>query len=356
MPYVPPTYLHSLHEVAGSEEHYGLPSVYFNFSKAFRKNNGAERVLQDPGTHHHSPYHIGFESHTLGTLLKIGTTEIKDLDILTDSSATSSTSDEGEDGEYEQISRCPQLVRKMSGELVRPILRPISHCRSRSMPEISSTPKIVHFNDNHNESRQFLKTDCPNAIITASILEEDIEDYTQFDEDNEDYLMLRKKELSRKRLRIQSLNLSPLVNRSSKPVYIENISFCSESTTLLGSVVVLNLAYEKFIAARFTLDNWQTTSEVSAEYDDYDKQRKSGDSDHDRFKFSIDLADQVNLESKMLLLCVRYSVNNQEHWDNNNGANFQITFEKLGRSFENLRLSERYSFFNSLSAVGSNYS
>lgn len=49
---------------------------------------------------------------------------------------------------------------------------------------------------------------------------------------------------------------------------------------------------------------------------------------HDRFTFSIKLADTANLESKTLFFCIRYSVNGQEYWDNNGSANFQVDFRK----------------------------
>jgi hypothetical protein len=49
---------------------------------------------------------------------------------------------------------------------------------------------------------------------------------------------------------------------------------------------------------------------------------------HDRFIFSINLADTANLESKTLFLCVRYTVNGQDYWDNNNSSNFQVHFRK----------------------------
>ncbi|KAK3069141.1 hypothetical protein LTS18_000415, partial [Coniosporium uncinatum] len=70
-----------------------------------------------------------------------------------------------------------------------------------------------------------------------------------------------------------------------------------------------------------------TTSEVVAEYNN-DVRRKQSNDGRDRFNFNIKLSDQANLETKTLLLCVRYNVAGQEFWDNNGSTNFQVDFVK----------------------------
>ena len=79
--------------------------------------------------------------------------------------------------------------------------------------------------------------------------------------------------------------------------------------------------------ARFTLDYWKTSSDVFAEFvtDVHLPERADG---FDRFNFDINLADQTNLEAKTLFFCVKYCVNGQEYWDNNDSANFKIYFKK----------------------------
>ena len=47
-------------------------------------------------------------------------------------------------------------------------------------------------------------------------------------------------------------------------VAVENIELVG--TTVEDVVRVRNIAFKKWIAVRFTLDNWQTTSEVTARY------------------------------------------------------------------------------------------
>jgi hypothetical protein len=92
-------------------------------------------------------------------------------------------------------------------------------------------------------------------------------------------------------------------------------------------VAVANIAFSKAVTCRFTLDYWKTTSEVAADYSHEIRPRETP-LGHDRFTFSIKLADTANLESKTLFLCVRYAVNGLDYWDNNDSSNFQIDFRK----------------------------
>ncbi|KAL3962979.1 hypothetical protein ACCO45_004502 [Purpureocillium lilacinum] len=117
------------------------------------------------------------------------------------------------------------------------------------------------------------------------------------------------------------------VARKSLPVRLENLLQSSDQTTLLGSVAVANLAFQKAVICRFTLDYWKTTSEVAADYSHEILPRETP-LGHDRFTFSIKMADITNLEAKTLFLCVRYTVNGQEYWDTNNGSHFQVDFRK----------------------------
>jgi hypothetical protein len=62
----------------------------------------------------------------------------------------------------------------------------------------------------------------------------------------------------------------------------------------MGSVAVANLAFQKFVACRFTLDYWKTTSEVAAEFS-HEIRPKASPEGHDRFQFTIKLSDLANL-------------------------------------------------------------
>jgi hypothetical protein len=116
----------------------------------------------------------------------------------------------------------------------------------------------------------------------------------------------------------------------SLPVQVERIFLSPDNTTLIGHVAVANLAFEKVVVARYTLDYWKTTSDVMAEFNhDVDH---AGPVGYDRFSLNLKLTDQTNLEDKAMYLCFKYCVNDQEYWDNNNAANFQVNFRKKHKS------------------------
>ena len=112
-----------------------------------------------------------------------------------------------------------------------------------------------------------------------------------------------------------------------RDVAVENILV---GTTVEGVIRVRNLAFEKWISVRFTLDRWQTTSEVTARY-----KESLPNCTMDRFIFTIKLADVLShAEEKSLYLVVRYSVAGCEIWDKNSGRNYhiQIVREKVPKA------------------------
>ncbi|XP_075289828.1 protein phosphatase 1 regulatory subunit 3E [Opisthocomus hoazin] len=91
-----------------------------------------------------------------------------------------------------------------------------------------------------------------------------------------------------------------------------------EPAGLRGAVRVLNLAYEKAVSVRYTLNRWASCAEVPAAY------QPGGPADGltDRFAFLLPLgaaAAEATLE-----FAVRYRVAGAEYWDNNDGANYRL--------------------------------
>jgi hypothetical protein len=120
---------------------------------------------------------------------------------------------------------------------------------------------------------------------------------------------------------------------------------------LTGTILVRNVAYEKHVAVRFTLDEWQTTSEVAARYVvsvpvlPWEKTRSRTPGNAVRMtenarnpsptpltwdRFSFDVRLDCKLQECVLWFVGRYTATGEgggEWWDNNSGLNFRIGFK-----------------------------
>lgn len=242
------------------------------------------------------------------------------------------SSSEGSDVEDDELRIKPPLLRKKSGELVKPALRPSSRRRPSSMPGTPTYSKAVHFNEDIEQVRHFLQIDRPIAVSAGSSPVETYDSESEYPFGYDDGYRSKVPEWE-----IKLANFpGDTFERKAAPVRVERIFLASDNQTLVGTVAVANIAFHKAVAARFTLDYWKTTSEVACEYN-HDVRKKQTNDGYDRFNFNIKLADQANLESKTMLLCVRYTVNGQEYWDNNNSMNYQVDFVKKAKKQEKSR-------------------
>ena len=245
------------------------------------------------------------------------------------SSAGGSSANSDEDNDLEILSK-PPMVRKKSGELVRPALRLGSGRRPSSMPGTPTFSKVVHFDSHLEHVRHFLQVDRPLAVSAGSSPVE------QYDSESEyPFSGSAKRQQQQQQNRSASHEWEIIVSkfpvetpeRKALPVRLERVWLSPDNKFLHGSVSVLNLAFSKSVVCRFTLDYWKTTSEIAAEYCAEILPRTTPHG-HDRFNFTIKLSDLANLESKTMYFCIRYSVDGKEFWDNNNGNNFQLDFKK----------------------------
>jgi hypothetical protein len=275
--------------------------------------------------------HISFSTSALGDMNKPGrkashVRSVTEPNTGVIKSAENSVTASEEDTD-EELRKKPQMVRKKSGELVRPALRPPSRRRPSSMPGTPIFSKAVHFDSHLEHVRHFLQVDRPLAVSAGSSPVDN-----NYDSDNE-YPFPQDDARSGTRSppyewEIITANFPhDSTSRKSLPVKLEKVWLSPDQKCLLGYVAVSNLAFHKSVVCRFTLDYWKTTSEVAAEYSHEIRPRETP-LGQDRFCFSIKLADTANLESKTLFFCLRYSVNGQEYWDNNESANFQVDFRK----------------------------
>ena len=253
-----------------------------------------------------------------------------------DSPSRSYTESDLEEVEDDDFRTKPAMVRKKSGELVRPALRPASaKRRPSSMPGTPTYSKAVHFDSSLEHIRHFLQVDRPIAVSAGSSpVESTYEDEVEFPFGSDEPKPLTGVVLGPPFEWVIRIGNFPAETpeRMSRPVRVERIYLSADNKSLMGVVAAKNIAFHKLVVARFTLDHWKTTSEVVA---DYSKDARSkivnGHDGYDRFVFSIKLEDQANLEKKTMFFCIRYHVNGQDFWDNNNSVNYQIDFSKKAR-------------------------
>lgn len=237
-------------------------------------------------------------------------------------SIETSTTNSSED---EDDTPRPSMVRKKSGELVRPALRPASRRRPSSMPGTPTFSKAVHFDSHLEHVRHFLQVDRPLAVSAGSSPIDNYDSDTEYPFGADEQPAGRSPPFEWEII----MNNFPIETpaRKAQPVRLERVWLSNDHKFLIGSIVVANLAFSKSVVCRFTLDYWKTTSEVNAEYM-CEITPRIAEHGHDRFNFSIKLSDLANLETKTLYFAIKYTVNGQEFWDNNTGTNFQVDFRK----------------------------
>ncbi|KAI0110433.1 putative phosphatase regulatory subunit-domain-containing protein [Nemania sp. FL0031] len=240
-------------------------------------------------------------------------------------SAEASLNSSEESSEQDELAKKPPMLRKKSGELVRPALRPASLRRPSSMPGTPTFSKAVHFDSHLEHVRHFLQVDRPLAVSTGSSPVDNYDSDTEYPFKPGDKVDVRSPPYEWEIVVNNFPSETPI--RKGLPVKLERVWMSPDQKSLMGSVCVANLAFQKSVVCRFTFDYWKTTSEIGAEYH-HEIRPKGNEIGHDRFQFSIKLSDIANLETKTLYFCIRYNVNGLEYWDNNDRINFQVDFRK----------------------------
>ncbi|XP_007882682.2 uncharacterized protein LOC103171699 [Callorhinchus milii] len=95
----------------------------------------------------------------------------------------------------------------------------------------------------------------------------------------------------------------------------------SESDLIIsGTILVLNMAFEKDVTVRYTCTNWNLFSDVPALFD------KSLGNNTDRFTFTLSPSVYMLEPGSCLEFAIRYSVNGVHFWDNNNDINYKMIY------------------------------
>ncbi|KAI7885362.1 hypothetical protein K492DRAFT_171876 [Lichtheimia hyalospora FSU 10163] len=95
-----------------------------------------------------------------------------------------------------------------------------------------------------------------------------------------------------------------------------------EMVILTGRCRVANIAFHKRVIVRYTTDYWQSYHETEA---DYREPIGASANTWDRFTFRINLEQQQ--QPCTVYMVLRYTVHDNEFWDNNEGLNYQVDLE-----------------------------
>lgn len=239
---------------------------------------------------------------------------------------------------YQTSSRVTSpVIRKKSGEVVwsnlkgspnrrHSDLRPPTpqksagfRERTQSAPATPVEPKNVHFKSNLVQIKLYAPAQQPSAVSNPGTPEETTE------EEGDGYPFPSMGPNQKVTLVLPNFTAPPLPSSDEeRDVFIQSLNLHRDSKSLQGAVSVRNLAFHKRVVVRFTMDDWQTTSEVSAHYA---KSHLGGT--FDEWAFSVKLTDAwPRIEEKRIVFAVRYAVDGMELWDNNSGHNYHVGFKR----------------------------
>nr|XP_057933288.1 uncharacterized protein ppp1r3aa [Doryrhamphus excisus]XP_057933290.1 uncharacterized protein ppp1r3aa [Doryrhamphus excisus]XP_057933291.1 uncharacterized protein ppp1r3aa [Doryrhamphus excisus] len=100
-------------------------------------------------------------------------------------------------------------------------------------------------------------------------------------------------------------------------VDLESIELLPGTTTLRGTVRVLNLCYSKSVYARITLDRWRSYFDIMADY-----VPGSSDTRTDGFTFQYTVVPPLEKEGTRVEFCLRYETSLGTFWANNKEMNY----------------------------------
>jgi hypothetical protein len=212
------------------------------------------------------------------------------------------------------------MLRKKSGEIVRPVLKPKT---SKSEPTTPTCAKNVHFDINLEQVRLFLRAETP-AAVTGDPDDDD-------DDNDDDY---EEEDLNLDQLKCSLPNWPPVsVDGPFKTVHVLPVTLSQDGALLIGKVQVQNIAYQKRVVVRYTFDDWETVGEAQAKYSESLAKNMNAIT-YDVFSFSISLKGKVGSgmaprdEQSKMCFAVKYTVDGRDIWDNNEGRNYHVEFRR----------------------------
>jgi hypothetical protein len=257
------------------------------------------------------------------------------------------------------LSNGKRLKSSLKSSASSPHIPQITHIRAQSAPSTPNVLKNVHFaeSDDGLESVRVYKLTGKPANISRPAGEE-----TETETEAEPSAFPFPRSPGPSPLAAQSSlpvidhdQSTPLPNTSNPNanIYIETLSLPrSRPAALYGSILVRNVAFEKQVALRFTLDDWQTTSEVVCKHVNslsrlpppFPRSRTVGDAigrlanadpgfqdlKWDRFSFvlHLELYEQRLIEHNIVFVARYTAPGAGEWWDNNDGQNYRVSFKR----------------------------
>lgn len=120
-------------------------------------------------------------------------------------------------------------------------------------------------------------------------------------------------------------NIMTIVKRAIKNmVCLENI-LCSQFA-VLGLIRVKNIAFNKKVTVRYTMNGWETYRDIWADY-----VSSSADKSTDKFTFRIPTFSWLFEDKCDIEFALCYRVNGVEYWDNYDDENYRISCTKSFR-------------------------
>lgn len=227
------------------------------------------------------------------------------------------------------LSLSPQMrsIPNKSGKPIKPSLKnaklpslsiPTSGGVVQSEPTTPTLSKAVHFDANLEHVKLFLSKQKPLAVSRDR---EPATDTSGTESDLPSFIRASPDDSMEKHIELQIRNM-PFIPPKNANVTMQELTLSQSDKSIIGRVRVRNIAYEKWVAARFTLDLWQTTSEVTAHFVE-----SVDDGAFDIFTFTIRLHDMWSrIEERTMFVALRYTTAGKQFWDNNNGANYMLKF------------------------------
>lgn len=112
-------------------------------------------------------------------------------------------------------------------------------------------------------------------------------------------------------------------------ISLENIQLNAQIVE--GNVAIKNLAFEKNVSIRYTTDNWVTIKETPLQFHSIISHSFTDYIGIDRFKFELNLDEIFSKNDHATLakieFVLRYQVEGNEYWDNNDSMNHWLEFE-----------------------------